>query len=441
MESLKNTPDAAAQTKGAGRLSPWAWVPSLYFAEGVPYVIIITLSALLYKDLGLTDKQAAFYTSLLYLPWVIKPFWSPIVDVLRTKRWWIVTMEAIVGAGFAAIAFTLPTSGWLQWSLAIFYLLAFASATHDIAADGFYMLALDEGKQALFVGIRSTFYRIATIAAQGGLLLFAGWIEHLTGKTSAAWAWTITLGAAVFAALTVYHYAVLPHPAEDKATATAGDGGRTTSFKQIVEAFVSFVCKPHFLVAISFLLLFRLPEALISKISPLFLRAELSEGGLALSKEALGIAQGTVGVIGLTVGGILGGIVASRWGFRRALWPMVLAITLPDVVYVALAYWQTSNLYVVSTCLGIEQFGYGFGFTAYMLFMLYFAQGESKTTHYAFCTGFMALSMMLPGLFSGWLAEQLGYLSFFILVVALVPVTFLASAIIKVPADFGKEKA
>ena len=308
MESLKNTPDAAAQTKGAGRLSPWAWVPSLYFAEGVPYVIIITLSALLYKDLGLTDKQAAFYTSLLYLPWVIKPFWSPIVDTLRTKRWWVLAMQFIIGAGLAGVAFSLPMNHFLQWSLALFYLMAFSSATHDIAADGFYMLGLDKHEQSLFVGIRSTFYRIATIAAQGGLLILVEVVEkHYTHDIVSAWSYILILAAVVFLGLGFYHSFMLPHPTED---AEKREGG----FKEVFRAFVTFFQKPQALTAIAFLLLFRLPEALITKICPLFLLADAAKGGLALTKDDVGIAQGTVGVIGLLPGGILSLAAASRSG-------------------------------------------------------------------------------------------------------------------------------
>lgn len=434
MESLKNTPDATAQSTTAAKRSPWAWVPSLYFAEGVPYVIIMTLSVIMYQNLGLNDEAAAFYTSWLYLPWVIKPFWSPIVDTLRTKRWWVLAMQFIIGAGLAGVAFSLPMNHFLQWSLALFYLMAFSSATHDIAADGFYMLGLDKHEQSLFVGIRSTFYRIATIAAQGGLLILVEVVEkHYTHDIVSAWSYILILAAVVFLGLGFYHSFMLPHPTED---AEKRDG----SFKEVFRAFVTFFQKPQALTAIAFLLLFRLPEALITKICPLFLLADAAKGGLALTKDDVGIAQGTVGVIGLLLGGILGGIAVSRGGFKKWLWPMVLAITLPDCVYLILSYFLPTSLVWTSLCLGLEQFGYGFGFTAYMLFMLYFAQGESKTAHYAFCTGFMALSMMLPGLVAGWLSTHLGYFNFFALVMALVPVTFLAAAIIKVPADFGMKK-
>lgn len=417
------------------RRNPWTWVPSLYFAEGIPYVVVMTIAAIMYKRLGLSNTDAALYTSWLYLPWVIKPFWSPLVDVFKSKRWWIVTMQMVIGAGLAGVAFSLPTSNFVQWSLAFFWLMAFSSATHDIAADGFYMLALDEHEQSLFVGIRSTFYRIATIAGQGLLLMMVNALEVYTRKPAVAWSYIFFFAAAMFILLCVYHTFILPRPQEDAARTQQGSG-----FSEILRTFITFFRKPQALTAIAFMLLFRLPEALIGKICPLFLIDKMSQGGLGLSPGEVGWAQGTIGVVGLTLGGILGGICVAEGGFKRWLWPMVLAITLPDCVYLFLAYYQPENMFWVDLCIGTEQFGYGFGFTAYMLFMLYFSQGESKTAHYAFCTGFMALSMMLPGMVAGWLADTLGYYRFFILVMCLVPLTFLAAAIIKVPADFGIKK-
>lgn len=415
--------------------NPWAWVPTLYFAEGVPYVIVMTIAVLMYKRLGLSNTDAALYTSWLYLPWVIKPFWSPIVDVFRSKRWWIVITQFIVGAGLAGIAFTLPMSSFLQWTLIFFYLMAFSSATHDISADGFYMLALDEHDQSLFVGIRSTFYRIANVAGQGLLVYIAGILEVYTRQPAKAWSWIFYLAAALFLFICLYHYFVLPHPTED-----AEHAPERFSFSEVFRTFITFFQKPQALIAITFLLLFRLPEALITKICPLFLVDKMSQGGLGLTTSEIGIAQGTIGVIGLLLGGILGGVAVARDGFKKWLWPMVLAITLPDCVYLFLAYFQPEEIIWVDLSIGIEQFGYGFGFSAYMLFMLYFSQGESKTAHYAFCTGFMALSMMLPGMVAGKLSEMMGYFNFFILVMCLIPFTFLAAAIIKVPADFGIKK-
>lgn len=415
-------------------LRPWTWIPSLYLAEGIPYVIVMQIAVVMYKRLDLSNTDIALYTSWLYLPWVIKPFWSPIVDLFRTKRWWITTMQLVIGAGLAGVAFTLGLPSAVQWTLAFFWLMAFSSATHDIAADGFYMLGLSEQEQALYVGIRSTFYRIAMIAGQGLLVMFAGALEVYTRQPVKAWAITFYATAAFFLLLYVYHLFVLPRPKADSSIARSvsplADMGRT---------FLSFFAKPGIVVALCFMMLYRLPEALLVKICPLFFLDPVSEGGLALSTSELGMVQGTVGVIGLTLGGILGGVAVSVGGFRKWLWPMVLSISLPNVVYVALAYFQPEHLFWVNACVFVEQLGYGFGFTAYMLYLIHFSQGPSSTAHYAFCTGFMALSMMLPGMVAGWLQQQMGYLNFFILVVALVPLTFVVARFIKVDKDYGKK--
>ncbi|MBR1712744.1 MAG: MFS transporter [Alloprevotella sp.] len=418
-------------------IRPYAWIPTLYFAEGIPYVVVMSIAAVMYKRLGLSNTDIAFYTSWLYLPWVIKPFWSPVVDMLRTKRWWIVVMQLLVGVAMAGVAFTLPAPSFLQWTLWFFWLMAFSSATHDIAADGFYMLALSEHDQSLYVGIRSTFYRIATIAGQGLLTMLAGTLEVYTRYPAQAWGWTFWTAAAVFALLCLYHAFMLPHPSSDAGTAAIGFRSMVREF---CGTFVSFFRKPGILAAIGFMLLYRLPEALLTKICPLFLLDRVGEGGLGLTTAELGFVQGTVGVMGLTIGGILGGICIARGGFGRWLLPMVAAITLPDAVYILLAYYQPEALWLTNCCIFIEQFGYGFGFTAYMLYLIYFSQGASKTTHYAFCTGFMALSMMLPGMVAGVLQEAVGYLNFFIIVMCLTPLTLLAARMVRVDADFGREE-
>ena len=422
--------------RATGLLKAATWVPSLYFAEGIPYVIVMSVAVVMYKRLGLNNGDIAFYTSWLYLPWVIKPFWSPIVDMFRTKRWWILIMQLLLGAAMAGVAFTIPASSFVQWTLAFFWLMAFSSATHDIAADGFYMLALSEQEQSAYVGIRSTFYRIATIAGQGLLTMLAGTLESFTRNPSQAWAYTFWLAAGVFILLYAYHFFMLPRP--------AADGERIMEnaedfMRNFFGTFVDFFRKPQIWVALAFMLLYRLPEALLVKICPLFLLDGAEAGGLGLTTSELGFVQGTVGVFGLTIGGIIGGIVVAKDGFKRWLLPMVAAITLPDVVYIFLAYYQPEGLMWVNICIFIEQFGYGFGFTAYMLYLIYFSQGTSKTAHYAFCTGFMALSMMLPGMFAGELQESVGYLNFFIIAMCLTPLTFLVSSLIKVDNDFGRK--
>jgi len=417
--------------------SPWAWVPTLYFAEGVPYVAVMTISVIIYKRLGLSNTDITLYTSWLYLPWVIKPLWSPFVDMLRTKRWWILVMQILIAAALAGVAFTIPGPLWLQGSLAFFWLLAFSSATHDIAADGFYMLGLEQHQQAYFVGIRSTFYRIATIFSSGLLVGLAGVLQVLTRSIAYAWSLVFYLIAGLFIALWLYHSWALPRPSEDnhRMQKTAKD-----IMNEFWNTLVTFFKKPQVWVGICFMLFYRMPEGLLAKVSALFLVDKMSNGGLGLSDVEFGMVQGTVGVIGLTLGGILGGIVASKDGLKRWLWPMVMAITIPDLVYVYLSYALPSSLLIINICIFLEQFGYGFGFSAYMLYLIYYSQGEHKTAHYALCTAFMALSMMIPGLFAGALQEAVGYQVFFLIVVACCVMTYVVSALLKIDPEFGKKK-
>ena len=416
--------------------SPWAWVPTLYFAEGVPYVAVMTISLILFKRLGLSNTDITLYTSWLYLPWVIKPLWSPFVDMLRTKRWWIVTMQLLIGAALGGVAFTIPASWWLQGSLFFFWMMAFASATHDIAADGFYMMGLDEHEQAYFVGIRSTFYRIATIFSSGLLVGLAGALQVITRSIRYSWSLVFYLMAGLFIAFWLYHNWVLPRPSEDSEKQTKTVSGIWNEFCQTL---ITFFQKPQVLAGICFMLFYRMPEGLLAKVSALFLVDAPHNGGLGLSDGEYGLVQGTVGVIGLTIGGILGGFCASRDGLKRWLWPMVLAITLPDIVYVLLAYLLPSSLVTISVCVFIEQFGYGFGFSAYMLYLIYYSQGEHKTSHYALCTAFMALSMMIPGLFAGALQESVGYQWFFIIVMLACSMTYVVTALLDIDPEFGKK--
>ena len=417
--------------------NPWAWVPTLYFAEGVPYVAVMTISVIIYKRLGLSNTDITLYTSWLYLPWVIKPLWSPFVDMLRTKRWWILGMQVLIAAALAGVAFTIPGPFWLQGSLSFFWLLAFSSATHDIAADGFYMLGLEQHEQAYFVGIRSTFYRIATIFSSGLLVGLAGVLQVLTRSISYAWSLVFYLIAGLFIALWLYHSWALPRPSEDthRIQKTAAD-----IITEFWNTLVTFFRKPQVWVGICFMLFYRMPEGLLAKVSALFLVDKMANGGLGLSDVEFGMVQGTVGVIGLTLGGILGGIAASRDGLKRWLWPMVMAITIPDLVYVYLSCALPSSLLVINICIFLEQFGYGFGFSAYMLYLIYYSQGEHKTAHYALCTAFMALSMMIPGLFAGALQESVGYRAFFVIVVVCCVMTYIVSGQLKIDPEFGKKK-
>ena len=422
--------------KSSSRNNAWSWVPTLYFAEGLPYILIVTVSVIMYKQLGLSNSEAALYTGWLNFPWVIKPIWSPFVDLVRTKRWWVLTTQTILGAGLAGIAFLIHSTHFVQWTLALFWLLAFSSATHDISIDGFYMLGLDDSRQAFFAGIRNTAYRIAIIAGQGGLLILTGLIQQKSGNTGLAWSIAFMIAAAIMLLLAAYHSLALPRPeSSSKSTKSARD-----IISGFSGTFISYFRKPYIVRALVFILFFRLAEAQLTKICPLFLLDSVSEGGLALTTDQVGFAQGTIGVIGLLVGGILGGAAISKGGLGKWLWPMVAAISVPDLVYVFLSYFPTQNMWIVTSCIFIEQLGYGFGFTGYTLYMIYFSRGEQKTSHYAISTGIMALGMMLPGMISGKLQEIMGYRMFFIWVILCCAVTFIVSGLVKFDKDFGKNK-
>lgn len=409
--------------------NPWSWIPTLYFAEGLPYVLVMTVSVIMYKNLGISNAEIAFYTSWLYLPWVIKPFWSPFVDLLKTKRWWITSMQLLIGAGLAGIAFFLPTTFFFQATLAVFWLMAFSSATHDIAADGFYMLALNESEQSLFVGIRNIFYRIATITGQGLLIVLAGMLEKWTGNIPYAWSLVFFVCAGLFIAIGLYHSYQLPKPTTDKGASLGSLGN----------LFKTFFQKKGIVLSLAFILLYRLGEAQLAKLASPFLLDKPEMGGLNLSTEQVGIIYGTIGVIALLLGGIVGGIVASKHGLKKWLWYMVAAMNVPNLVYVYLAFVQPENFWVISSCVAIEQLGYGFGFTAFMLYLIYVAQGPYQTAHYAICTGFMALGMMLPGMIAGWLQEIMGYDWFFIWVCLCTIPGIILAGFLPIPEDFGKK--
>jgi MFS transporter, PAT family, beta-lactamase induction signal transducer AmpG len=636
-------PDQEVPAEGGKRTSPWAWIPTLYFAQGIPYVVVMLVSVIMFKRLGISNTDIALYTSWLYLPWVIKPLWSPLVDLVKTKRAWVVAMQLLVGAGLAGIAFSIPAPNFFQWTLAFMWLLAFSSATHDIAADGLYMLALTKHDQAWFVGVRSTFYRIAMITGQGLLIIFAGYIEATTGLdtvevgvratqteqvayvdpaqiqveaqpgdlriitypsdleiglgriptaqadsvkamarqwnvnngfyqvegtqagpatsddspangeattnveqrrgvwggfvgglesflrrnfgpdedpvrddgltgnvgiiyfylsgapepgdevvmnfgreagnvsvslsegeryvfTSENWnvpamaviqldhrldfateatfrgragniplAWSITfmLLTGMFILFFLYHRVILPRsPADRPAIREAGQ----SIFAEFFRTFALFFRKKGIAVILLFLLFYRFGEAQLVKLASPFLLDAQEAGGLALTTGEVGFVYGTVGILALTAGGIIGGILAARHGLRFWLWPMVIAINVPNAVYIYLAYALPDNFVLINLAVLVEQFGYGFGFTAYMLYMIYVSEGEHKTAHFAITTGFMALGMMIPGMFSGWIQEIIGYQHFFVWVLLSTIPAFIIAAFVKIDPEFGKKK-
>lgn len=433
--------------------SPWWWVPTLYFAEGIPYFLVNNISVMMFTRMGVPNGQMAFFTTLLYFPWFLKGIWSPIVDVVKTKRWWIVAMQVLMTAMMLLLTLTLPkpspeliasgqTPATVFWfTLVLFIITAFASATHDIAADGFYMLAHDQSSQAAFIGIRSTFYRISSVFGQGVLVFIAGVMERRTGNIPFAWQVTLGVSALVFALVTLYHVFFLPKAAADKPRISGDNAASTSTWRELGQSFATFFTKPGVWLAIIFMLLYRLPEGFLIKMCQPFLVASVEKGGLGLGTDTVGIVYGTIGVIFLLLGGILGGIFASRVGLRKSLWWMAGCMTLPCLTFVYLATALPTNVVVISIAIAIEQFGYGFGFTAYMLYMMYFSEGEFKTSHYAICTAFMALSMMLPGFVAGYIQEAIGYVSFFWMVmaccIATVAVTIAARR--KIDPAYGKK--
>lgn len=415
---------------------PWWWIPTLYFAEGLPYMAVMTISTVMYKCLGIGNTEIAFYTAWLYLPWVIKPFWSPFVDIIRSKRWWVLAMQWAIAIAMASIAFALPASGFFQATLALFWLMAFASATHDIAADGFYMLALTEHQQSLFVGIRSLFYRISMVVGQGVLVVVAAFVSDAWAQPKAGWIVVFGILAAFFALVASYHSFALPRPAAD---AMRSPRSRGEVLREFTETFVAFFRKPQVGVALTFMLLYRLPEAQLVKMITPFMLDPTENGGLGLTPDQVGLVYGTIGVIGLMLGGIVGGVAAARRGLRYWLHPMAWSMSLTCLTFVYLAVAQPSAIWEIYLCVFVEQFGYGFGFTAYMLYLIYFSAGRFKTAHYSICTGFMALGMMLPGMAAGWITDHFSYVAFFIWTMVCCVATIGVCYLIHVDKNFGKK--
>ena len=432
---LNDTVPEVSATQPATR-SPWTWVPSLYLAQGLPNAIATTVALILYQELGITNARITFYTGLFYLPWVIKPLWSPFVDILRTRRLWIVQTQFLVCTALVGIALSLRGEHFFAISLAFFWMLTICAATYDIAADGFYILALAEKEQSFFVGVRSTVFRIALLCAQGPLIIYAAKLETRTGNVALGWSLALATVAGVIFCLGTYHVFVLPRPAADR----AGDPESLAKFfREFFATFRTFFEKPNIIVLLSFLLFYRFGEAQLLKVAPLFVKQARVDGGLGLTTEQFGTIYTTVGVLALLFGGIVGGMLVSRHGLRAWLWPMVIVMHLPDAVFIFLSYARPESLRLIGASVALEQFGYGFGFTAYMLYMIYIARGKHSTAHYAICTGFMALGVMLPGMWSGKLQEILGYQHFFIWVMLATIPGFIVTALVPLDAEFGKK--
>ena len=413
--------------------NPWFWIPLLNFASGFPYAIIISVSVIMYKSLGISNEDIGVYTSLLYLPWVIKPLWSPFIDLYATKRRWFLAMQLLIAIAFLIVGFAIPMSNFFVLSLAIFWVAAFASASNDVASDGFYMLALAKEQQSFFLGIRSTFYRLSMLTANGLIVILGGFLEQKYGDKSKAWSYTMIIVALVMAFLTIYNFFITPKVEETKIST---ESENKQSFGVV---FKTFFQKKQIGLVLAFILLFRLGESQLLKMLTPFLIDEKIKGGMGLTTEDVGIIYGTFGVAALVIGGILGGIAISKGGLRKWMLPMFLAMHLPIVGFILLSNFHPESVYYVYATVIAEQFGYGFGFAAFMMYLIYVADGESKTSHYSIATGFMALGMMLPGMLSGFIQEYLGYGNFFIWVFLATIPGLILSRFLLFPADFGKK--
>jgi PAT family beta-lactamase induction signal transducer AmpG len=411
--------------------NPWLWVPSLYLTESLPYIIIINVSVVMYKNLGISNADIGLYTSFLYLPWVIKPLWSPILELFGNKKQWFLTMQLILSLTFLGVGLTTQLDQFFMITLAFFWMGAFASATNDIASDGLYLIALKPKEQSFFVGMRNTFYRVGMVTGSGLFVMLAGFLEKKFGDPANAWSWTIIGVSLLMLTLTAINYLTTPNVIEKREPNTA-----QPSFTDV---FGSFFSKKNILLSLSFVLFYRLGESQLVKMASPFFLDERADGGLGLSTTEVGFIYGTLGVIALLMGGIIGGILISRDGLGKWMMPMVFAINAPNIGYIFLSWLQPENVYFAASVVFIEQLGYGFGFAAFMVFLIFLADGIYKTAHYALATGFMAMGMMVPGIISGYMQEWLGYPGFFVWVVIATIPGFLIAYTVKYPLDFGKK--
>ncbi|MNQ00480.1 muropeptide transporter [compost metagenome] len=414
---------------------PWLWIPLLNFASGFPYVIIISVSVIMYKTLGINNEDIGIYTSLLYLPWVIKPLWSPFIELYSTKRKWFLSMQLLISLAFLTVGLTVPLNNFFIITLAIFWVAAFASASNDVASDGFYLLSLSKEQQSFFLGIRSTCYRLSMITGQGLIVILGGYLEHLYADKTKAWSYTMITVGALMALITIYNYYATPKSGQDLPATTSSEKQN----QNFLTVFGTFFMKKQIGIVLAFILLFRLGESQLLKMLTPFLIDPKEVGGLGLSTEDVGLIYGTFGLAALVIGGILGGIVISKDGLGKWMLPMILIMHIPILGFILLSHFHPQSEIYIYIAVIAEQFGYGFGFAAFMMFLIYVAEGESKTSHYSIATGFMALGMMIPGMISGYIQEYLGYGNFFIWVFLATIPGLILSRFLVFPADFGKK--
>lgn len=414
---------------------PWYWIPVLNFASGLPYAIIISVSVIMYKNLGISNEDIGLYTSWLYLPWVIKPLWSPFIELYSTKRKWFLSMQLLISIAFLVVGLSIPTNQFFMISLAVFWVAAFASASNDVASDGFYLLALTKDQQSFFLGIRSTFYRLSMLTGNGLIVIIGGYLEQQYGDNQKAWSYTMIFVGLLMTLITIYNFFATPKTETNQNKLNENTQSKANFFS----VFASFFQKKQIGVVLAFILLFRLGESQLLKMLTPFLIDNVKVGGLGLTTQDVGVIYGTFGVLALTIGGILGGIAISKQGLGKWMLPMILAMHLPIIGFILLAQFHPVSVYYVYITVIAEQFGYGFGFAAFMMYLIYVAEGESKTSHYAIATGFMALGMMLPGMASGYIQEYLGYGNFFIWVLLATIPGIILSRFLIYPKDFGKK--
>lgn len=398
--------------------NPLKWVPSVYFGMGLPFVMVQLVSVIMFSEMGISDAKIAFWTSLVILPWSLKPLWSPFLEMFKTKKYFVVGTQMVTGICFALVALSLPLPDFFTYAIALMGVIAFSGATHDIATDGVYMTELDTRTQSKYIGWQGAFFNIAKVVANGGLVFLAGMLKNSMGVVNA---WMLIMGvcAAVMILLSLWHSKVLPTGGKSAAQiSTAKEGW--ASFKNV---FTTFFKKENIAFYIIFIILYRLAEGLAIKILPLFLKAPVENGGLGLEVSQIGLINGTFGAIAFIVGSILAGYYISAKGLRKTLFTLCCAINLPFLIYLLLAIFQPSNIFLIGSAVVCEYFGYGFGFVGLTLFMMQqVAPGQHKMAHYAFASGVMNLGYMFAGMVSGMLSDWLGYKQFFVVVaIAMIP--------------------
>lgn len=405
------------------QLSPIAWVPSLYFAMGLPFVIISLVSVLMFSDFGISDSLIAFWVSLIMLPWTLKPLWSPFMELYKTKKFFVVLTQMVSGLAFALVALSLPLPNYFPIAIAIMGVIAISGASHDIAADGVYLTELSKDEQAKYIGWQGAFYNVAKILANGALVFLAGTLKDSFGPVY-AWMIIMLICSALLIFASLYHARVLPTKNQTKSEVKS----KAEAINKLWEVLTSFFQKKYIWLYIGFIILYRFAEGFAMKIVPLFLKASVAKGGLGLSVQDIGIVYGTAGSAAFIIGSILGGYFIASRGLKRSLFTLCCIFNIPFAVYFLLAMYQPESIYVIGAAIFGEYFGYGFGFVGLMLFMMQqVAPGKHQMAHYAFASGIMNLGVMIPGLVSGYISDSIGYHDFFILVLIATIPAFLAT--------------